>query len=98
MTHEGIVLAHGVSRLTNIPYADDVLLYEKSLQELESMTERSMDALKTIGLSLNATKTKIIRCNALDDDSSLNCVEIDDEFVKVLSDADSHRYLVKFLC
>ena len=40
----------------------------------------------------------MIRCNASEDDSSLNFVEIDDEFVKVLSDADSHRYLGKLLC
>ena len=97
LTHEGIFLARGVPRLTNIRYADDVLLYAKSLQELESMTERLLEALKAIGLSLNATKTKTIRCNASEDDSSLNFVEIDDEFVKVLSDADSHRYLGKLL-
>ena len=28
----------------------------------------------------------------------MNFVEIDSEFVKVLSDADSHRYLGKLLC
>ena len=89
---------HGVSRLTNRQYAHDVLLYAKSLQELESMTERVLEALKPIGLSLNTTKTKIIRCNVSEDDSSLNFVEIDGEFVKVLSDADSHRYLGKLLC
>ena len=63
--------------MTNIRYADDVLLYAKSLQELESMTERLLEALKAIGLLLNATKTKIIRCNASEDESSLNFIEID---------------------
>ena len=50
LTHEGIFLARGVPRLTNIRYADDVLLYAKSLQELQSMMERFLDALKAIGL------------------------------------------------
>ena len=95
LRYEGIFLAHGVPRLTNIRYADDVLLYAKSVQELESMTERLLEALKAIGLLLNATKTKMIRCNTSEDDSSLNFVEIDCEFVKVLSDADFHRYLGK---
>ena len=64
LTHEGIILAHGVPRLTNIRYADDVLLYAKSLQELESMTERLLDALKAIILLLNVKKAHILRCNA----------------------------------
>ena len=51
-----------------------------------------------IDFYLNAKKTKMFRCNASEDNSSLNVVEIDNEFVKVLNDADSHRYLEKFLC
>ena len=62
------------------------------------MKEGLLEVLKAIGLSLNATKTKIIRYNASEDDSSLNLIEIDGEFVKVLSDADSHRYLGKIFC
>ena len=62
------------------------------------MTERLLDALKAIELSLNAKKTTIIRCNVSEDDSSLNFVEIEGEFVKVLDDTDSHRYLGKLLC
>ena len=91
-------MVHGVPRLTNIRYADDVLLYAKSLQELESMTERILDALKAIGLSLNAKKTSILKCNVSEDDSSFNFVQIECEFVKVLDDTDSHRYLGKLLC
>ena len=51
-----------------------------------------------IDFYLNAKKTKMFRCNASEDNSSLNVVEIDNEFVKVLNDADSHRYLEKLLC
>ena len=36
---EGLFIAHGLPRLTNTRYADDILLYAKSLNELISMTE-----------------------------------------------------------
>ena len=65
---------------------------------MESMTERLLDALKAIDLSLNDKKTQIIRYNASEDDASLNCFELDDEFVKVSNDTDYHRYLGKLLC
>ena len=79
MRREGIFLVHGVPRLTNIRYADDVLLHAKSLQESESMTERLLDELKANGLCLNAKKTEMLRCNVSEDDSSLNFREINDE-------------------
>ena len=97
-TYEGILLAHGVPRLINIRYADDVWLYAKSFKELEQLTERLLDALKAIGLSLNATTTNILRCNVSEDDSSLNFVEIEGEFMEVLDDTNSHRYLEKLFC
>ena len=62
------------------------------------MTERLLDALKAIGLYLYLKETTFIRYNVSEDDSSLNFVEIEDEFVKVLDDVDSHRYLGKLLC
>ena len=61
LTTEGIFIAHGLPRLTNIIYADVILLYAKSLDELISMTEGLLYEMKKIGLSLNAKKTKILR-------------------------------------
>ena len=62
------------------------------------MTKRVLDVLKAIGLSLNTKKIQSLRYNASANDSSLNFVEIDDEFVKVLNDTDYLRYLEKFIC
>ena len=45
---EGLFIAHGVPRLTNTRYADVILLYAKSLDELLSMTESLMESLQTI--------------------------------------------------
>ena len=83
--------------LINTRYADDVLFYAKSFEELISMTESLMISLQHIGLILNTQKTKILRCNPSMDESTLNFVEIEDGFVKVLSDDESHRYLGRLL-
>ena len=67
----GIFIAHGLVRLTNTRYADDVLLYLKPLEELESMMERFVISLQRIGLTLNTKKTKLLRSNHLMEDSNL---------------------------
>ena len=62
------------------------------------MTERLINELQRIELTLNAKKTTILRSNPDDDDCTLNFVEIGNEFVKILNDTDSHRYLGRLLC
>ena len=57
-----------------------------------------MNEFQRIGLTLNAKKTKTLRSNPGDDDCTLNFVEIGSEFVKILNDTDSHRYLGRLLC
>ena len=51
LANEGILIAHGLQRLTNIRYADDILLYAKSLDELLSMTEKLPAEMNKIGLT-----------------------------------------------
>ena len=47
-------------RLTNIRYADDLLLFAKSLPEAIEMIELLVASLKDCGLELNSSKTKIM--------------------------------------
>ena len=47
-------------RLTNVRYADDILLFGKSLDEAVSMLELLSDVLQQYGLELNVGKTKKI--------------------------------------
>ena len=51
------------------------MLDVKSLDELETMTWKLIDELRKIGLYLNATNTKILRCNLSEHDSTLNFTE-----------------------
>ena len=56
-TH-GLLLCNGSERLTNIRYADDLMLYAKSSDELCAILELLVEELDRVGLALNADKTK----------------------------------------
>ena len=94
---EGILISNSVSRLTDTRYADDVLLYAKSLEELQKMTELLIVELKKVGLELNAEKTKILHSSVEDDGANRDYVDINGDFVRVLHGNECHRYLGRFL-
>ena len=48
------------SRLTNVRYADDVMLFAKSVGELTSMNELLVEAFASVGLELDTSKSKIL--------------------------------------
>ena len=58
----GLLVQPVIERLTNSRYADDILVYAKSLNEAIFMMETLVEELAKVGLSLNADKTKILRC------------------------------------
>ena len=97
LTNEGLYIVWGLQRLTNTRYADDVLIYAKSLQELESMTEALIQELAAVGLVLNAKKIKILHIAFHDDRSDVDFVEIAGEFIRILHDDQVHRYLGRHL-
>ena len=45
-------------RLTNTRYADDILLYAKSLEELQEMLGLLHDELAAVGLQMHEVKRK----------------------------------------
>ena len=94
---KNVFIAYGLPRLTNARYAEDVLLYAKSLDELISMTEGLMDALQQIGLNLNTKKTKVQRYNPFEEESTINFTEIGGDFFKIEGDDEFHRCLGRLL-
>ena len=54
LTHEGLFISNNQARVTNIRYADDILLFSNSLEELVAMSEMLLRELNAIGLKLNA--------------------------------------------
>ena len=47
-------------RLTNIRYADDIIMFAKTLDEAQLMIEFLVEVFAECGLELNAKKTKIL--------------------------------------
>ena len=85
----------GTERLTNIRYADDILLYAKSLEELVFMMEWLVHELTKVGLQLSSAKTKIFTTQAL---TKPLFVEVGGEMVEVLMCDQTHKYLGRRLC
>eukprot|EP00973_Karenia_brevis_P062155 8644362-Karenia_brevis.AAC.1 len=86
------------SRLTNSRYADDMLLYGKSLSEVSDMMEILLRELRAIGLEMNSKKTKILSNDlehSIGDHSQF--IEIDGEFVEILPWHAHHRYLGRMI-
>ena len=93
---EGILIHESMERLTNTRYADDILLYGKSLEEIFDMTEILIEELDKVGLRLHPGKCKILHTH-LDEDGEKDFVDIAGDFIKILHDGDSHRYLGRLL-
>ena len=79
--------------MTNTRYADDILLYARSLEELQRMAELLIVELKFVGLELNASKTKILHADSGNADVIFDVAEIDGAFVEILHGEAFHRYL-----
>ena len=56
LASHGLVIAG--EKITNIRYADDLMLYAQSLQDLKDMTALLITELGAMGLQLNASKQK----------------------------------------
>ena len=68
LTNEGLRLGQD-TRLTNLRYADDLMIFATSREELVSMVEMLVQELSLIGLQLNGTKTKVLTTSTLQEAS-----------------------------
>ena len=80
--------------MTNTRYADDILLYAKSLDELSEMLHLLIDQLALVGLEVHEGKTKILTSDA---SNSIDFVEIGGGIIEVLPFDKHHKYLGKHL-
>ena len=89
LTNEGLRLGQD-TRLTNLRYADDIMIFATSREELVSMVEMLVQELSLIGLQLNGTKTKVLTTSTLQETSY---VEICGTMVAILHGGMTHKYL-----
>ena len=78
-------------RLTNVRYADDILLFGKSLDEAASMLELLVPIFAEYGLELNAQKTKLFSNEDVNEDTTYCSTDYGD--IEVLSATQKHKYL-----
>ena len=81
---EGICLDENnlLERLTNIRYANDLILFAKSLGESQFMLESLVDVLRGYGLELNVKKTKILSTEVAS--SEMTCLVTNHGGVEIL--------------
>ena len=84
----------GSVRLTNIRYADDIMLYATSLSELVTMLDILAEELHKYGLNINIAKTKIF-CSGVEGFDLTTPLLVDTSlgFIEVLTDGSLHKYL-----
>ena len=89
LVHHGVQLGHG-SRLTNIRYADDLMLFATSSNDLIYMLEALIPELAACGLQLNSAKTKILTtCPS----ESSEFVDVCGEMAQVIHAETVHKFL-----
>ena len=87
------MLKNSSTRLTNVRYADDVMLFAKSEEELIMMVELLTKAFAEVGLELNAAKSKILT----NVETAYSYVDIDENFVEIIEAGSHHKYLGRYL-
>ena len=94
LRNNGLLLDATEERLTNIRYADDLLIFAKSFDEAVFMLEILTEELANAGLSVNGSKTKILTTDgaATDNDAPL-LADIAGSMVEILRCESTHKYL-----
>ena len=96
LTDHGIKLSNNIQneKLTNIRFADDLIIYAHSLEELTSMIDLLVQEFATVGLQLNSQKSKIFILdeNVANSDNTM-LVDVADGFVQVVQNHETHKYL-----
>ena len=77
-------------RLTNVRYADDIIVYDKTADEFFFMMNALVKELNKIGLHVSPLKTKILTTV---DVGALLYLDIADSMLEVLMHSDAHKYL-----
>lgn len=93
LSSEGWLLKTSTERLTNGRYADDILLFAHSREELQTMIELLIEELRKICLELNASKTKILTNEIQEQQFIL----VGDVQINIVPENENHKYLGRYL-
>ena len=93
LTDQGIALTANVeeARLTNIRFADDLLVFANSMGEATYMLDGLVTTLREFGLELNVKKTKLMSTVVSGSETTL--VETNEGFIELVPAGHVHKYL-----
>ena len=91
----GFVIDDVHNPLSNLRFADDVLLFAQSRADVKKMLANLKEEAAKYGLTMNMSKTKVLTTAAV---TSSQSVAILGDTVDVLTKSDSERYLGRRLC
>lgn len=77
--------------LSNIRYADDIMLFAKSADELQEMLTLLVQELELVGLNLHMDKTKILTTSSRTERPPN--IQVDGQIIEILNEDEAHRYL-----
>ena len=86
-------MSTNAARLLNVRYADDVMLFGKSVEELRNMVELLVEEFGFVGLELNASKSKILT----NDNIEYHYLDVAANMVEIVQAEASHKYLGRYL-
>ena len=85
-------------KLTNVRFADDILILAKSKNELIDMMSLLLPELQNVGLEVNHTKTKLLTTDpSIFKINTSSILYIHDRYFQVLAPHEWHKYLGRYL-
>ena len=90
----GIFLSdHDHDCLTNLRFADDVLLFATSIEQLQKMMYEFRESIEKVGLRIHPGKTKVLSNQSSISPDSKREMQIGDVKMEILTRSESVRYL-----
>ena len=96
LSSHGIKLASDSNdRLTNVRFADDLIIYANSFAELVEMVDSLVAEFALVGLELNAKKSKVFTLEEETFDCSAPVmVDVADGFMDVVRKHETHTWVI----
>ena len=96
----GLEMSIGAKRfLSNLRFADDVLLFARTQQQLITMLAELQEAAASCGLKLHPDKTKILsNASMVKGGTTPNCGKLGDDDIEILAADEATKYLGRKVC